>query len=146
MPEFFDIIAKGAMRLSAPVIQVINDSSFSVLQFDHVTDERGGIICDPDSNSITVASSGLYTVNQGIDATFPGAEMVELIAFVNGTEYSPNYLVLQGRANQKPVSLFWQSTVSLSAGDAVTMQARNGESGSFDLHLFRMYMALIKEH
>ena len=146
MPEFFDIIAKGAMRLAAPITQNITDADFTELLFDQVTIERGGIICDPNTNSITVASSGLYTVNQGIDATFPGSEMIEVISFVNGVEYSPEYFVLQGRANQKPVSMFWQSTVSLSAGDVVTMRAKNGESGSFDLNLKRMYHAIIKEH
>jgi hypothetical protein len=146
MPELFEILAKGAMRLAAPATQTITDADFTVLEFDTVTDERGGFVCDPATNSITVPSTGLYTVNQGIDAIFPGSEMIEVMSFANDVEYSPEYLMLQGRANQKPVSLFWQSTVSLTAGDVINLRCKNGEAGSFDINLIRMYFAIIKEH
>jgi len=146
MPELFGIIGKGAMRLATPATQNINDADWTVLEFDAITDERGGFICDITSNTITVPSTGLYTVNHGIDANFPGSEMIELMTYVNDVEYSPHYLILQGRNNQKPVSIFWQSTVSLTAGDVINIRCRNGESGSFDLDLQRMYVAVIKEH
>jgi hypothetical protein len=146
MAELFEILGKGAMRLSTPATQEITDSAFTILEFDSTTIERGGVVCDPVTNSITVPSTGLYTVNHGVDANFPGRELLAIMTFVNGVEYDPNYLYIQGRANQKPVSISWQSTVTLNAGDVIDMRGMNGEAGSFDLNLHRMYLAIIKEH
>jgi len=146
MGELYEILAKAAMRLSAPATQSIDDADFSVLEFDEVTVQRGGFNADPSTNSITVPSSGLYSVHIGVDGTFPGSEMLELMVFVDGAAYSPNSLVLQGRANQKPVSLYWESTVDLVAGATIDVRGRNGESGSFNLNFQRMYLCMIKEH
>ena len=146
MIEFFEVLTKGAMRLSTPTDQSISDANYVVLEFDEVTMERGGIICDPTANTITVSSTGPYSVHIGVDGTFPGAEMLELMVYVNGAAYSPHPLILQGRANQKPVSIFWESTVNLDDGDVLDVRGRNGESGTFTLSLQRMYMAVIKEH
>ena len=146
MAELLDILAKGAMRLNIPTDQTISDADYIVLEFDEVTVERGGIACDPAANTITVPSTGLYSVHIGVDGTFPGAEMLELMVYVNGSAYSPHPLILQGRANQKPVSIFWESTVTLNAGDVLDVRGRNGESGSFTVNLQRMYAAVIKEH
>jgi hypothetical protein len=144
MAELLDILAKGAMRLSAPTSQSISDA-FSVLEFDAVTVERGGMVCDVDANTISVPSTGIYSVHIGIDATFPGSEMIGIMVFVNGAAYSPHNLVLQGR-NAKPVALFWESTVTLSENDTIDVRAISEDSGNFTLNLQRMYAAIIKEH
>ena len=146
MPELFTVLAKAAMRLSTPTDQAISDADYTILEFDEVTVERGGFVCDPAANTITVPSTGLYSAHIGVDGTFPGAEMLEIMVFVNGTAYSPHPLILQGRANQKPVSIFWESTVDLNAGDVLDVRGRNGESGTFTINLQRMYAAVIKEH
>lgn len=146
MAELYEVLAKSAMRLAAPTTQTISDAGYTVLEFDEVTVQRGGMNADPVTNSITVASTGLYSVHVGVDGTFPGAEMLELMVFVDGVAYSPHPLILQGRANQKPVSIFWESTADLNDGASIDVRGRNGESGSFDLNLQRMYLCVIKEH
>ena len=144
MPEFFDILGKGAMRLSAPETVTINDADYSILQFNESTIERGGITCDLNNNAIITGSSGLYSVNIGVDAGFSGE--IGIMAFVNGSAYSPYPLGLQGRGTSRPVSIFWQSTVSLSGGDAIDIRGINLDNGSFNCDLLRMYLCLIKEH
>ena len=145
MAELFEILAKAAMRLSTPATQEISDSAWTVLEFDTVTVERGGLVCDEAANTIRVPSTGLYSVHIGVDATFPGSEMIGLMVFVNGVEYSTHNLVLQGR-NSRPVSIFWESTVDLAVDDVVDIRAINDAAGAFDLHVQRMYLAMIKEH
>ncbi len=146
MPELLDILAKGAMRLNAPATQSFDDANWAVLEFDEVTDQRGGMVCDAGANTITVPTHGLYTVNQGIDCQFPGQEQLDIITFVDGVQYSTYPLSLQGRATAKPVSLFWQSTVSLLAGSVIDIRAMNGDAGNVDVEFLRMYMAIVKEH
>ena len=143
MAELLDILGKAAMRLSAPAVQTI-DTAYQPLLFDQVAVERGGLTADPNTNSITVGSSGLYTVNMGIDAAFQGE--LQVVAFVNDAAYSTYPVHIQGRGNNRPVALFWQSTVTLAGGDVLTLQAKNFDTGSFDLNLFRMYLCVIKEH
>ena len=145
MAELFEILAKAAMRLSTPATQNISDSAWTTLEFDTVTVERGGLVCDEAANTIRVPSAGLYSVHIGVDATFPGSEMIGIMVFVNGVAYSPNNLVLQGR-NARPVSIFWESTVDLAIDDVIDVRAINDASGSFDLNVQRMYVAIIKEH
>jgi hypothetical protein len=145
MPELFDVLAKGAMRLAAPQTVGITDADWTTLPFDEVTMERGGFICSTVDHTIIVPSTGEYSVHQGVDANFPGSEMIGLMTFVNGTAYSTHNLILQGR-NAKPVALAWESTATLSAGDVISIRAINDASGSFDLEVQRMYFAIVKEH
>ena len=146
MAEFYEILAKASMRLSAPFTQPISDAAYVPLEYDQVTVERGGMTCDINNNLIRVASTGLYSIKFGVDGNFPGQEMLELMAFVNGVAYSSYPVVLQGRPSQKPVSVFWESTAELTDGDDIDIRGRNAESGTFDLNLQRMYFTIIKEH
>ena len=146
MPELMTILAKGAMHLVTPAVQNINDTDWRILEFDQATVERGGITCEVANNSITVASTGVYTVNMGINATFPGTEEIDVIAFVNGTQYSQYSFNLRGTGTNRPTAIFWQSTVNLADGDVIDLRCKNGKGGSFDLELLRMYLCVIKEH
>jgi len=146
MGELYEILAKAAMRLHNAQIVSVNDTTWSVLPFDEVTVERGGFSCSTTTHSIVVPSSGLYSIHQGVDAGFPGTEELNLMSYVNGSPYSSEYLAMQGRSNNKPVSMFWESTVTLNAGDEIDIRCLNGDSGNFDLRVIRMYFAMIKEH
>jgi hypothetical protein len=143
--DIFTVLAKAAMRLGAPQTISISDADWTKVPLDTVTVERGGFVCNTTDYTITVPSAGLYSIHQGVDATFPGTEIADIMSFVDGGQYSPYPLSFQGR-NAKPVSLFWESTVNLAAGAVIDMRIKNGASGAFDLNVIRLYFAIIKEH
>ena len=142
MAELFDILSKAAVRLSAPDDQAIDDASWVVLNFDTVVLERGSITADPLTNTITVSKTGTYEIIAGINADFNAAEELVAVAFINGIQYSDNPIRIQGNGAGKPVSVFWISTVPLTAGDVVDIRMQNGDVGSVTVSIVRVSFSI----
>ena len=144
MATFMSQFARASMRLATPVDQDFNDTTWTVMEYDTITQVRGDITADINTNSITVGSDGVYDVLIGVDAAFGGSEELNVMAFVNGSAYSPNAMAIQGRTSNKPVSLFWHTTVQLSAGMEIDVRGINGDSGAFTINMQRMYFSVYK--
>jgi len=133
-------LALGSMRLSAPDnTQIFDDVDYSIVQFDQLVEARGGLTVHLDSNSITIDRDGIYAVEIGFCAGFPGAEELNLMTIVDDVPYSSEPAAIQGRTNNKPVSLFWKSTTVLKKGTRVQLGAMNGDSGSVTPHIKRLH-------
>jgi hypothetical protein len=133
---------RASMRLGTPVSETFDDVSWNVLPFDTVTQEKNGFVCDIGNGTITVPRDGIYEVSSGVDAGFSGQEELNLMVFVNDSAYSSQAMAIQGRTANKPVALYWESTVSLSAGDVLDIRGQNGDSGSFNCNILRMIFAV----
>ena len=133
---------RASMRLGNPTSTTFDDTNWTVLPFDTVTQTKNGFVCDINNGTITVPRDGIYEVSSGVDAGFPGTEELNLMVFVNGSPYSSYPMAIQGRSNNKPVALYWESTVSLSAGDVLDIRGQNGDSGSFTCNILRMIFAV----
>jgi hypothetical protein len=140
--KFFTKI--GAVRLSQETQQSFSDSAYTVVVFDEVVYDGNGVVVDIATDSIKVSEAGVYTVQFGIDAAFAGTEELALVAFVNGPQYSSLPAAIQGRSNNKPVSLYWNSIVELQKGDVVDLRAKNADTGSVTVNIRRIHFALKK--
>ena len=136
------IITRGSMRLATPASHSFNDTSYTVIDMDTVTQQSGNLTVDILTNSITINNAGTYKVSLGVDAMFGGSEELQLMVFVNGTEYSSYPMAIQGRGINKPVALFWENTVDLSAGDTLDFRGKNGDSGTFNINIQRSTFAV----
>ena len=135
-------ITRGAMRLATPTDQDFNDTTYTIIDMDTVAQESGNLNVDISTNSITVVNDGTYRVSLGIDAGFGGQEELQLMVHVNGSIYNNYPMAIQGRNANKPVCLFWENTVNLSAGDTLDFRGKNGDSGNFTLHIQRAMLAV----
>ena len=135
-------ITRGAMRLATPTDHSFNDASYTVVDMDTVAQQSGDLSVDISTNSITVNKDGVYKVSLGVDAGFGGQEELQLMVHIDGVEYSQYPMAIQGRGANKPVSIFWENTVNLSAGDTLDLRGKNGDIGSFTLHVQRATLAL----
>ena len=142
MAELFDILGKGSLKLSGPTSLPINDTTFTLIPMDELVVERGSFDVDPAAGTITVTKDGLYEVKSGVDVAFPGTEELQLMIFVNGNPADPDNMAIQGRGNNRPVSLFWAVTTQLSAGDVVDIRAINGDSGNTTLNFIRCKLSV----
>jgi len=133
-------LALGSMRLSAPDdTQDFSDFDYSVVMFDEIVENRGNLKVNLDDNSITVEDTGLYSIEIGFCAGFPGSEELNLMTLVNDLPYSSEASAIQGRNNNKPVSLYWKSTARLRKGQKIQLGAMNGDTGSVTPHIKRLH-------
>jgi hypothetical protein len=140
MREKVKALSIASMRLSTPgSVQDFSDVDYSIVMFDEIVEERGDIAIDMDYNEIIVKEKGLYSVEIGFCAGFNGQEELNLIALVNDIPYSSTPTAIQGRTNNKPVSLFWKSTVRLNENDRIQLGAKNGDAGSVTVHVNRLH-------
>lgn len=145
MAELYEILGKGALRLGASKIQTLTDASDVKLTcFDVSVIERGDIAVDAVAGTLTY--TGIEpkhcTLAIGINADFLATEEIMVMAYVNGAPYSGNYLHLQGAGAGKPVSIYWKSELTLTAGAVVEIRGRNSDSGDFDITYTRATLVL----
>jgi hypothetical protein len=134
--------ARGSMRLATPYDHTFNDVDWAVINFDDTTQEKGGIVCDESTGAITVPNTNVYEICVGVNAGFSGQQELQLSVFVNGTQVHPEPLAIQGRSANKPVSLYWEASFALNAGDVVDVRGHNGDSGSFTCHIKNLAFAI----
>jgi FtsP/CotA-like multicopper oxidase with cupredoxin domain len=140
--ERLSLISIGSMRLETPDQQDFDDVDYAIVVFDEVVEARGGLKVHVDDNSITIDKNGLYSVEIGFCAGFNGQEELNLMTLVNGVPYSSNAAAVQGRSNNKPVSLFWKSTTRLKRGDKIQLGAMNGDPGTVTAHINRLHFEI----
>ena len=133
-------LSLGSMRLSAPDdTQDFSDVDYSIVMFDEIVEDRGLLKVNLNDNSITVKEAGLYSIEIGFCAGFPGSEELNLMTLVNDVPYSSEPAAIQGRNNNKPVSLFWKSTARLKKNQKIQLGAMNGDTGSVTPRIKRLH-------
>ena len=148
MAELFNILAKGAISASvASSAQVFNDAAFTVIEaFDTINVQRGGMTCNIATNTVTVADTGLYTFEGGINADFGANDELQLRGYINGTPTTGQPFSIQGAGTGQPVTTYWISHgVPLTAGDVVDLRAKNGDAGNLQPNIDRVTMTLTKD-
>jgi len=145
MPELYDIVAKGAMRLSTSRIQTIPADWTILSAFDTAVKERGGIVCDPAGGSITVNEDAFYIIDIGINFTANKNLELEVALAVGSTLYDDRTMVIQARGVNKPVEMFWRSHANLNAGDVLTLRGKDANASSFDLTFKRTAFVVTKD-
>jgi len=139
------VTAKAALRLVAASGQTFTTTQWDKLHFDAVTLQRNGITATATGadHSITVSVGGWYEVFFGISCIFPTQDVLELVAYINGVEYSSQYTEAVGQGTGDPIVMAWKSTVQLTAGDVLDLRGRNSPehgSGSLALTYSRLYL------
>lgn len=142
MPELFNILGKAALRLTTAGTQEFDDVSWTPLEFDQITVQRGGVTADLSDNTVAVPKTGLYEFSFGIDAEFPINEQLDIMVFINGVAYADTPAGVQGGGAGKPVALAWVSTAVLVAGDIVDLRVQNGDIGPLIPTIRRLYFAI----
>ena len=135
-----DLRATG--RLTAPETVTITDTTTLVLPVaDEARTQRGGFEVDITRHALVNASGKAYDsviVTVGLNVRFPGNEQLDIWVYVNDVAYSAVEFTMQGRGNQKPQSIFWQSDVSLADGDIIDIRGTSPDAGtSYDLVIER---------
>lgn len=144
--ELFNILAKASMRLSAPITEVYADNVYSVIHaFDAKVVERGGMIANPATSTITVSDTAWYKLRVGINFTARSSEELQVIAYVNDVPYSSNPISIQAQGTDKPTEAFWESDLQLNAGDVVDLRGKNGDIGNIDIEFTRTTFAVTKD-
>ena len=128
MPEMFDVLAKGAMRLSADKSQDIDGNWVHLDAFDNTVVERGGIICDPAAGSITVAEDAFYVIHMGLNIFCSQNAVLDARGLVNGVPYDERYFSVWFRGVGKPNGMIWVSHADFNAGDVITLEGRRGDA------------------
>ena len=133
-------LSLGSMRLIAPDdTQVFDDVDYSIVGFDQIVESRGDLKVSLDDDSIVVNETGLYSLEIGFCAGFPGTEELNLMTIIDGVPYSSEPAAIQGRNNNKPVSLFWKSTARIKAGQKIQLGAMNGDAGTVTPRIKRLH-------
>ena len=145
MAEFFDILGKAAMRLKTPAVQIVGDTDWVTVDCDTIVVERGGLTANIADNKMTAPKTGLYVIRFGIDAEFAANDELDVVGFVNDVEYSLEPAAIQGAGMGKPVNMFWESTITLNAGDEVDVRMRNGDAGNIDPLIRRVYFSISED-
>ncbi len=145
MAEFFDILGKAAMRLATPAVQLVGDTVWVVVDCDTIVVQRGGMTASTATNEITVPKTGLYAISFGIDAEFAANDQLDVVGFIDGVQYSLEPAAMQGNGAGKPESMFWQSTVTLNAGEAIDIRMRNGDVGNVDPLVRRVSFSITED-
>lgn len=130
-------VPKGALRLSAPVQDVVIGNVWvPLLIFDAVIVQRGGILVAGDQ--ITVRQSANYEVNIGVNASLAQTEQLDIMMTINGVHAYNSPLSLQGLGiNDAPSGMTWVSNVPLVTGDVIAWEVRNGDPGSVSIEFLR---------
>lgn len=132
---------RGSLRLSTTSTQTITDDAEPVTLncFNQAVTQQGALIPNQISNNITYIGDGASTaiVTLGINVEFAGNEELELYLYINETKYSDTPIKVRGAGVGVPTIEFWQSDISLSPNDVLTLRGRNGAVGSFVLTYLR---------
>jgi len=134
---------RASMRLNTPVNVAADDSGYIIFPLDEVVTAKG-CVANTASHDITISSTGDYTVSRGVIAGFNGQEEMALMLYVNGNPYSTYPLTVQGKANAKPVSIYWTDEVSLSKDDVIDIRVKNNDSGNVTFHVKRATLQVRK--
>ena len=135
----------AAMRLGSDRTLTFTDDVTPILMqiFDTIVVEQGGFDADLATYSITAGVGVNYAqVSIGINAQFPGTEILEFQVFINGSPYAGADFYLKGDGSDKPIAFYWQSIVPLSAGDVIDLRGRNDASGSVDITFRRTHFSI----
>jgi hypothetical protein len=134
---------RASMRLNQPVNVDANDTTYVIFPLDEIVTQKG-CTANASTHKILIKDTGDYTIARGVIAGFSGQEEMALMVFVNDIPYSGYPLTVQGKANNKPVSIFWADEVSLSAGDIVDIRVRNFDAGNVTFHVKRATLQVRK--
>jgi len=144
MAELFDIIGKAALRISTQYTHSLT-STYSTLQFDQKTVERGGLTSNLTTNSILIDTTGAYEIVICIDADYANNQEMLMMIHVNGIAYSALASSQQGRGTGKPMNFSWTSTTNLTAGDIVDVRIAS-EATSYDAEIRRLMYSIKRDH
>jgi len=133
----------AALRLAAPKAQTFADGAAPALMecFDTVVSQINGFTADGALYEIANGSDTQIfndvRLVVGVNAHFTATEELELYTYINDVQYSAQPLSLHGLGDGKGTSIFWETTLTLSPLDKVTIKGKNGAAGALTVNYLR---------
>ena len=139
--ELSELDPRATGHLTTPVSVDLNDTTdVKVPIIDAIVTQRGGFEVNT-TNYRLINNSGhtfdSIIVSIGLNVRFSSSEIMDIYVYKNGALYSPSEFTLRGEGDNKPVSVFWQSDITLNDGEYIEVWARNGASGNVTVQLER---------
>ena len=133
---------RATVRLANETTVTLTDDSTPIVLpiFDTIVTQRGGfgaVLNDYTLVNINAPDQLSVIMTVGINVRFPGTETLELQLYKNGQPYSSADFYLRGTGDNKPNAFFWQSDITLNAGDTIDLRGRNAATGSVDITFVR---------
>ena len=133
---------KGAFSQLAPTVYNLDDTDYTIADFDVLVVSRGGITADLVTNKITIAEAGVVNASFGVDCDFAQQEELVITFFINDLEMPTTPFSLQGIGDGKPNAISWTTSVPVEAGDTIDMRFKNGDIGPFNANIRRMFLSV----
>ena len=144
MVELFNVLAKGALSITAPTTQVFDDvAAAKITVFDNILVTRGGIIPSIPDSDIEVPKTGSFDVILAGSIEMGISDELNFGIYVNGVLESTEMAQIQGKGAGTPVPFNWSaSDVGMSAGNTLDVRAMNAKPGNVSVDFRSLFLAV----
>jgi len=134
----------GSGRLATDYTITITKPNFEIAAFDTVVIETPGVEVNEAAHTITVEQDGYYKMTFSFNGYFSGNDTMKIMPFINGVEYSSNYILKAGEGTNDDIVVSWTSITPLVAGDVLDLRIGNDDlsNGNITLHVKRLFFGV----
>ena len=132
---------RATLRSSKDFLVNLDDTGYTKLEvFDDAVTSRGGFNADNALHRLVNNSGQVFDsviVSIGLNVRFSGTEIMDVLVYINDAPYSGTEFSLRGEGDNKPISIFWQSDVTINPDDHIEVWAKNGATGNLSATIER---------